>query len=442
MSEDNDGTREKVEDPFAAERQSLSNRLSKVSNEMILQLPSVLAPETRPDELDLSGRMEKPAGQMLIGARVPSPVVSGTNIEDALKTKRLFSSSGPERVRVLSGGTAIAVICIAAAGLTSGVAVMIDKNAASDASGQLRTAMDTDATKADSANGQAKQENLTTPVASVARLEDQLMADPKQVAVIRLAQKANGSLSIEDVSGESGRPIPLRISVAPDEQREYAFVMLRGLPYGFELSAGFRLKESWAVSLKDLTDLTLEAPEGYAGRLELEALLVKGRNTPVEARVMTLNIGNTAKLPEQITETVATPEVQVPSIVPQIVATVPSTQIDTDRSGLGEPPVSESAPPKLLIAAEEESAMLERGLQLLGNGDVASARLILEHIAKKGSGKGALALAQTYDPVFFRSINTVGGLQPDSEQARKWYSVALQLGQEGARERLTILSRQ
>lgn len=83
--------------------------------------------------------------------------------------------------------------------------------------------------------------------------------------------------------------------------------------------------------------------------------------------------------------------------------------------------------------------MLQRASTILGEGDVASARLLLEHIARKGSGKGAMALAQTYDPAFLRSINTLG-LRPNPEKAREWYQIAAELGEETARERLSALS--
>ena len=86
--------------------------------------------------------------------------------------------------------------------------------------------------------------------------------------------------------------------------------------------------------------------------------------------------------------------------------------------------------------------MLERAFNLLGEGDIASARLLLEHLAKKGSGKGAFALGQTYDPIFFRSMFTIGGPKPDRETARKWYNLAAQLGQSEARKRLDLLAAQ
>jgi TPR repeat protein len=91
------------------------------------------------------------------------------------------------------------------------------------------------------------------------------------------------------------------------------------------------------------------------------------------------------------------------------------------------------------ISADTETAMLDRAAQMLSNGDVSSARLLFEHVAKKGSGKAALALARTFDPAFFGSINT-RGLKPDPAKAKEWYAVAAGLGQDEARSRLGALS--
>jgi hypothetical protein len=95
---------------------------------------------------------------------------------------------------------------------------------------------------------------------------------------------------------------------------------------------------------------------------------------------------------------------------------------------------------KMTISAAEEDQMLDRALNFLRDGDIASARLILEHLARKGSGKAAMALGQTFDPVFFRSMNTLGGLRPDSAKAQAWYKMAVDLGQPGAQQRLEGLT--
>jgi TPR repeat protein len=83
--------------------------------------------------------------------------------------------------------------------------------------------------------------------------------------------------------------------------------------------------------------------------------------------------------------------------------------------------------------------MLDRATQMLSMGDVSSARLLFEHVAKKGSGKAAMALARTFDPAFFASIGA-RGLKPDQEKAKQWYAVAADLGQDEARSRLSALS--
>ena len=90
----------------------------------------------------------------------------------------------------------------------------------------------------------------------------------------------------EDISGKPGSEIPLRIEVAQSDTEEYSFLMFRGLPADISLSAGFRLKDSWAVSLRDLANLALISPPEFDSRFQVEVLLIKGRNTPADSRVM------------------------------------------------------------------------------------------------------------------------------------------------------------
>jgi hypothetical protein len=115
-------------------------------------------------------------------------------------------------------------------------------------------------------------------------------------------------------------------------------------------------------------------------------------------------------------------------------------QVAPERVAPAAPPVMPV--PEVTITPAQETPMLERAFNLLGQGDIASARLLLEHLARKGSGKGAYALGQTYDPTFFRSMFTIGGPKPDTEKARKWYDLAAQLGQNEARKRLNQLAAQ
>ena len=78
------------------------------------------------------------------------------------------------------------------------------------------------------------------------------------------------------------------------------------------------------------------------------------------------------------------------------------------------------------LSPAEERAWMERAMSHLQNGDIASARLFLEHLAKRGSATAAATLARTYDKRYLASFN-VKGLRPDQAEAQKWYRRAADL---------------
>ncbi|MBT3070488.1 hypothetical protein KKP04_06365 [Rhodomicrobium sp. Az07] len=87
-----------------------------------------------------------------------------------------------------------------------------------------------------------------------------------------------------------------------------------------------------------------------------------------------------------------------------------------------------------------EDALMERGLSQLARGDGAGGRAILEVLARYGSVRGALALAETYDPANVRH-RPDWGLAADVERAREWYRKAADLGSVNAYQRLKELDR-
>jgi hypothetical protein len=257
-------------------------------------------------------------------------------------------------------------------------------------------------------------------------------------AVFVPAAADRSGLTVEDVSGEAGAAIPLKIQIGKFDPEQYSFLMIRGLPQDFSLSVGFRLKDRWAVSLRDIGKLTLFSPAGYKGAVELEILVVRSQDKPVERHVMTVSIGGTAESPAA-TGAIASP-VSKPEPEPRNLATRSANQ---GAASSRQPPVAiakdSRAAPAVTISAQEEASVIERVKQMLANGDIASSRLLLEFIAKKGSAKGAVMLGQTYDPAFLQSISALG-LRPDLEKAREWYTLASELGDETARARLTALT--
>jgi hypothetical protein len=99
-------------------------------------------------------------------------------------------------------------------------------------------------------------------------------------------------------------------------------------------------------------------------------------------------------------------------------------------------PAGQAAP---AVSPAEEAAILKRGAILLKNGDVSAARLNFETLALRGSAKGAIALAQSFDPAVLRSM-PIAGLRPDLMKAKEWYAKAAALGDQEATRRLAVLN--
>lgn len=83
------------------------------------------------------------------------------------------------------------------------------------------------------------------------------------------------------------------------------------------------------------------------------------------------------------------------------------------------------------LSKEEESRLMQRGLGLMQARDVASARLIYEHGARRGSSNAMFAMAQTYDPDFLAQQSVVG-IKPDIAAALDWYGRAARSGHDSA----------
>lgn len=86
------------------------------------------------------------------------------------------------------------------------------------------------------------------------------------------------------------------------------------------------------------------------------------------------------------------------------------------------------------LTKNEISEMLKRGRDLIGAGDVASARLVLAHVAELDA-EASLVLAGTYDAASLSNLKAVG-VAPDPAKARAWYARAAELGSLEARQRL------
>jgi TPR repeat protein len=87
---------------------------------------------------------------------------------------------------------------------------------------------------------------------------------------------------------------------------------------------------------------------------------------------------------------------------------------------------------------EDIAALVKRGADLIANGDLAAARLVLRKAADAGEARAAMALAGTYDPVVLGRLNA-HGMAPDAAMARSWYEKASRLGSTEAQQRLDAI---
>lgn len=87
------------------------------------------------------------------------------------------------------------------------------------------------------------------------------------------------------------------------------------------------------------------------------------------------------------------------------------------------------------LTRDEIAALLKRGRDLIAAGDIASARLMLTHLAEAGDAEASFILAGTFDAAVLANLRVVG-VQPDPAKARAWYARAAEQGSLEARQRL------
>ena len=264
-------------------------------------------------------------------------------------------------------------------------------------------------------------ENRRIVTASFLPLFDLGLADANR-SFLRFIQSGGTDFVIGDISGLSGGPIPVAITLPADAAtpgRGYTFLMFRGVPEGIAFSAGFRLRNNWAVSLTDAQQLSLTSQAAFQGAFSLEVFLYRS----AEASPLT----------QSIRVEIRADKAPAPALAGGAATAGPSPQIANTAAFSAALP---RLPPPLAISPVEERVMLTNGWGLVGNGNLASARFIFQDLAAKGSGAGAFALAQTYDPKFLKTVVVVGPQQANIGEARKWYRVAAEKGDRNAQERL------
>jgi hypothetical protein len=194
---------------------------------------------------------------------------------------------------------------------------------------------------------------------------------------------------------------------------------MRGFPATISLTEGHAIAPgAWAVPLFGLSTLKAIVPAGLSGRNEISISLVGVDGTTFAETKTALVIA--APTP---------PERAVPEPPQRVATPLPPAFI------------KRPAPPRELPAEERARAerMLAQGARHLEQGNIGAARMFFQRAAEAGLADGALKMGGTYDPLELPRTNSLVGISPDRNEARKWYERARDLGAQEADDRLARL---
>lgn len=227
-------------------------------------------------------------------------------------------------------------------------------------------------------------------------------------------------------------PFPIQIGPA-DAIPKQTFLRIRGLPSSATLSEGHAIAAgAWAIPLSGLPRLKIATPAGASGKSDVVISLVAIDGRILSEVKATLLIAPASAITPAATEASGGQAgASVAALTPPGSGAGPAVAV---RLPLVPPPPDISPENR-----ERADKLMQRGDQALANGNVTVARLFYEQATELEWGPAALALAMTYDPNELERWNVIGGIEPDLEEARKWYERARELGAAEAVERLQRL---
>jgi hypothetical protein len=237
----------------------------------------------------------------------------------------------------------------------------------------------------------------------------------------------------------SGKPAFLGLTL--HGRADDAVVMITGLVPGMTLSTGSKVGvETWEVPATALPNAWIVPPANFVGVVDFVAELHLADRTMVDRRRIRLEWQAPIPAPTAVSPTVTTDRTAVAPVSEHV---VPSGQRDADEQTVERDRTAVAPPREPNVAPSpvaEIVVLLKRGQELMRNGDLAAARLVLRHAAEAKSAEAALTLGATYDPVILRELR-VYGFPADVGMARTWYEKAKELGSPEAARRLDILAR-
>ena len=211
---------------------------------------------------------------------------------------------------------------------------------------------------------------------------------------------AKALLVVTGASADS--PDQILLGVAAEGTTTDMNAVISGLVPGTTLSTGKAWGSTgWILPAGELATTYLRPPSSFNGVMEYSVALQRPDNSVVDRQTMRLEW--------------TSPTAQQPA---------PQQQAEARE-----------------MSPEEVGSMLKRGEELLMQGDIASARLLLQRAADAQDARAAFALAASFDPIELKRLG-VYGATPDVTKARDWYERAKQYGSREAPRRLELLASQ
>jgi hypothetical protein len=193
---------------------------------------------------------------------------------------------------------------------------------------------------------------------------------------------------------------------------------------GRELGAG-----RWRILAADVGFAMIHPPAGFGDTIDLAVELRFADDALVDRKSLRLRwLRMRTVVPDQIESVGGIPVSRVAANKAMTVPAAATAQNPNPRAVASQLPHEQI---ELLVARSQE---------LISQGDVGAARILLRRAAEARDAGATLALGATYDPVMLTIIRAQG-VTADPSMARDWYKKASEFGSQEAQERLDRLGR-
>jgi hypothetical protein len=217
------------------------------------------------------------------------------------------------------------------------------------------------------------------------------------------------------------------------EMRRPGLGLVTGLIGAVGVAAAVALVVASVVRIPINAAVSSEEDAGRNGTVSTAAL---GKLARIEAAQASVQPAETPSPPTgpmlATTQTSAVEPAKPAAVAPAISLSV--APVLPEAKPLAPAPAPEPRP-AISLSRDEIASLLKRGQDLIAGGDIASARLVLTHLAEAGDAEASFILAGTFDAAVLANLRVVG-VQPDPAKAHAWYARAAEQGSLEAKQRL------